>query len=314
MRSPVLMAFCRMRVRVAALVGAVLVAGVLAGCATTSAPAPPGGSADGIASGAASSAAGAARYAYVVLGEEGKAIARVITPATDCPAIVIDGNSVAMEERARPTTLPLRPTISPPSESKPSAFPVLVCEREIPAGTARASIDEVSLPLPKAHPRHVVVLGDTGCRMKSTDGLFQACNDPALWPFAAVADAAAAVAPDLVIHVGDYHYRETACPAGNSGCAGSPWGYGWDAWEADFFAPANSLLAAAPWIVVRGNHESCDRARLRGAATATTRPMIRSAITASRTRCRWARTPLRTRSSSCSTLHSSASAGWRRRT
>lgn len=249
-----------MRVPVAALVGAVLVAGALAGCATTSTPVPPGKSADGIASGAASSAARGARYAYVVLGEEGKAIARVVTPATGCPAIVIDGNSVAMEERARPTTVPLRPTISPPSESKPSAFPVLVCEREIPAGTVRASIDEVQLPLPKAHPRRVVVLGDTGCRMKSTDRLFQACNDPALWPFAAVADAAAAVAPDLVIHVGDYHYRETACPAGNSGCAGSPWGYGWDAWEADFFAPANNLLGAAPWIVVRGNHESCDRA------------------------------------------------------
>ena len=66
--------------------------------------------------------------------------------------------------------------------------------------------------------------------------------------------------PDLVIHVGDYHYRENACPAGNAGCAGSPWGYGWDAWEADVFAPARRLFAAAPWIVVRGNHESCNRA------------------------------------------------------
>jgi hypothetical protein len=62
-----------------------------------------------------------------------------------------------------------------------------------------------------------------------------------------------------VIHVGDFHYRENACPQGNAGCAGSPWGYGWDAWEADFFAPAAALLAAAPWIVVRGNHESCAR-------------------------------------------------------
>jgi hypothetical protein len=44
------------------------------------------------------------------------------------------------------------------------------------------------------------------------------------------------------------------------GCAGSPWGYGWDAWEADVFAPAEPLLRAAPWIVVRGNHESCNRA------------------------------------------------------
>jgi hypothetical protein len=66
--------------------------------------------------------------------------------------------------------------------------------------------------------------------------------------------------PDLVIHVGDYHYREAPCPFFNVGCAGSPYGYGWDAWRADFFVPAKNLLAVAPWIVVRGNHESCARA------------------------------------------------------
>ena len=70
----------------------------------------------------------------------------------------------------------------------------------------------------------------------------------------------AASRPDLVIHVGDYHYREDACPAGHAGCAGSPWGYGWDAWNADFFQPAAPLLAAAPWVMVRGNHEDCSRA------------------------------------------------------
>jgi hypothetical protein len=62
-----------------------------------------------------------------------------------------------------------------------------------------------------------------------------------------------------VIHVGDYHYREDPCPADRPGCAGSPFGYGWDAWNADFFAPARVLLAAAPWVVARGNHETCVR-------------------------------------------------------
>src|SRR6185437_1484692 len=42
-----------------------------------------------------------------------------------------------------------------------------------------------------------------------------------------------------------------------AGCAGSPWGFGWDTWQADFFGPAKPLLAAAPWIVNRGNHEQC---------------------------------------------------------
>ena len=75
------------------------------------------------------------------------------------------------------------------------------------------------------------------------------------------AEASLATArPDLVIHVGDYHYREDACPAGHAGCAGSPFGYGFDAWNADFFGPAAPLLAAAPWVMVRGNHEDCSRA------------------------------------------------------
>ena len=49
-------------------------------------------------------------------------------------------------------------------------------------------------------------------------------------------------------------------PAHASRLRGSPWGYGFDVWQADFFQPARRLLASAPWIVVRGNHESCNRA------------------------------------------------------
>ena len=204
--------------------------------------------------------ASATQYAFVVLGAEGRAVARVITAAAACPAIDIDGVAQPMDVRARPATLAQRPTRSEASESKPSAFSVLVCEKSIAAGVTRAMVDGRALPLPKANPLRIVVFGDTGCRIKASDRAFQACNDVRLWPFATVSDAAADTAPDLVIHVGDYHYRENACPAGNTGCAASPWGYGWDAWEADLFAPAKKLMAAAPWIVVRGNHESCARA------------------------------------------------------
>ena len=80
-------------------------------------------------------------------------------------------------------------------------------------------------------------------------------------PFAALATAAAALKPDLVIHLGDYLYRETPCPASFAGCAGSPYGDNWAAWNADFFVPGAPLLAAAPWIVIRGNHEDCARAK-----------------------------------------------------
>jgi hypothetical protein len=198
------------------------------------------------------------RAAFVVLGEGGSSIARVITTDPACPSVDVDGKRLATTIRAVPETMPLRPTKSATAEAKPSAFPVLVCERPLPAGAARASVGGHTLPLLRHDAQRIVVVGDTGCVVQNAE--VQACNDAAAWPFARLAAAAAAKKPDLVIHVGDYHYRESACPDGNRQCIGSPWGYGWDAWAADFFAPARDLLAAAPWVFVRGNHESCNRA------------------------------------------------------
>ena len=199
-------------------------------------------------------------YRYVVLGPEGAAMARVITARAQCPALDVDGASVAMTVRMPAETIPVRPSRPDLPPPKPSVFPVTTCEAPIPPGASRASVDGESLPLPKSAPSRVVILGDTGCRIVSNFGVFQACDDPIAWPFERVANAAAAKQPDLVIHVGDYHYREGPCDLTHPGCFGSPWGYGFDAWRADFFHPARRLLAAAPWIVVRGNHESCNRA------------------------------------------------------
>ena len=200
------------------------------------------------------------KAAFVVLGDGGRRIARVITADVLCPSATVDGAARDMQLRAGPQILPLRPTRSDPADSKPSVFPLLVCEMTLPAAASRASVGGHTLAVPTRDPKRIVIIGDTGCRIKRSERAFQACNDPVSWPFAQIAAAAAAMKPDLVIHVGDYHYRENACPAGNAGCAGSPWGYGWDAWDADFFTPAQPLLAAAPWVVVRGNHESCNRA------------------------------------------------------
>jgi hypothetical protein len=198
--------------------------------------------------------------AYVVLGENGTAIARAVTADAQCPIIIIDGINVRMDLRAAPATEPLRPTRSASADSKPSDFPVRTCEKAIPADTVHATIGELSLPLPKKEVDRIVVIGDTGCRLKKSDNAYQACNDPDRYPFAKVAAAAANWKPDLVVHVGDYEYRENKCPDNNPGCAGSPWGYGWDTWQADFFKPGAALLQAAPWAMVRGNHESCSRA------------------------------------------------------
>ena len=192
--------------------------------------------------------------AFVVIGEDGAATARLITAAPTCPPLVVDNRAMPMRVRVPKSAIPARPgqPHTPPSSA------MLACEAPIAAGAVTASVAGLPLPVPKAAPARIVVIGDTGCRLKGKE--FQDCNDVQAFPFARVAASAAAFQPDLVIHVGDYHYREDPCPPGRAGCAGSPYGYGYDAWAADFFTPAKKLLAAAPWVLARGNHENCSRA------------------------------------------------------
>jgi len=132
------------------------------------------------------------------------------------------------------------------------------CEFTLPGGAKSARVNAQVLPVPQPNPSRIVVIGDTGCRIKG-DRL-QACNEADKWPFARVADAAAAQRPSLLIHVGDYLYREDPCPASAAAqCGGTPSGDNWAAWDVDFFKPAAKLLAAVPWVFSRGNHENCQR-------------------------------------------------------
>lgn len=197
--------------------------------------------------------------AYTVQGADGRASARVLTRANACPAIEIDGRAQAMRLRVAAGTVPTRAG-GAQADAKPAAFDVTTCEAALPAGVRRASVGGHALAVPAATVNRIVVIGDTGCRLKASEGQFQSCAEGGSWPFADVARSAAAQRPDLVVHVGDYNYRESPCPADAAGCAGSPWGYGSDTWLADLMRPARPLLAAAPWVVVRGNHESCSRA------------------------------------------------------
>jgi hypothetical protein len=196
----------------------------------------------------------------VVLGPQGPLARVIVADATRCPQISVDGSEQTMNVRALPD----------------AAFPVLVCEFPLAPNikSARiAGIGSVELPVLRPALTSIAVFGDTGCRLKAAKqpaaaadpddedhGRFQDCNIPARWPFAQLAASVAAAKPDLVIHVGDYLYRESACPPRDAGCARSPHGDDWPAWKADFFAPGAPALRAAPWIVVRGNHEICSRA------------------------------------------------------
>ncbi|MFL5304234.1 MAG: metallophosphoesterase [Polyangia bacterium] len=205
--------------------------------------------------------------AWVEIGPNNQAIARLLTPYNTCPSINVDGVTSPMNVRAVAGTMPLRPTSTDATlaqamtsgNSKPSVFTNTSCELLLSAGAASATVAGIKLPLPKPIVNRVAIIGDTGCRI-SIGNVYQACSDPTQWPFPVIAQAAAAMQPDLVLHVGDYHYRDNPCPPGNTACAGTPWGYGSDVWDADLFTPAAPLLKAAPWVMVRGNHETCNRA------------------------------------------------------
>ena len=180
------------------------------------------------------------RFHWVQYGPDGLQ-ARVITDEASCPVARLDGVSTSMTLRAAPS----------------GSFPISVCSKDLPAAARSLTISDVPAPTAVSQLNRIAVIGDTGCRIEGS--YVQPCNDPQQWPFPLIAEVVAHMKPDLVIHVGDYYYRETPCPASNQGCAGSPHGDTWAVWRTDFFAPADTLLKVAPWVFVRGNHEVCDR-------------------------------------------------------
>jgi hypothetical protein len=179
---------------------------------------------------------------WVELAANGELSVRaVVAPGTACPSVSADGVTLVASRRGAPDI----------------NFPIEICETRAPTAATRLMVGGVPVPILPATARRIVVIGDTGCRLEGK--AIQDCGNPTVWPFAPIAARAAAKRPDLVIHLGDYYYRVSACPVGRAGCAGSPHGDNWPSWKADFFDPAAPLLGAAPWVMVRGNHELCKR-------------------------------------------------------
>ncbi|MDH4468889.1 MAG: metallophosphoesterase [Bacteriovoracaceae bacterium] len=111
--------------------------------------------------------------------------------------------------------------------------------------------------------RKIVLVGDTGCRLKeSKSGYeYQNCQNLQDWPFLLVATEIAKEKSDLIVHLGDYQYREQ-CSQNSELCKNvkDSVGYHWKSWEEDFFKPVALSSIKAPWLFVRGNHEDCGRA------------------------------------------------------
>lgn len=193
-------------------------------------------------------------YRWTELGPHSMVLARAIVRSSDvCPQMQLTTSSST-----------LHPSMQRRFTDTPQGFEaVTVCEYPISANATAAamltSTDTLSLALPVSSPQRVVVVGDTGCRIKGR-GAIQNCTTE--WKFPDIANAIKGNNPDLIIHVGDYHYRErtgTTTPP-TTECASTKVGYCWAAWNADFFEPAKDLLPEAPWIFARGNHEDCTRA------------------------------------------------------
>lgn len=173
------------------------------------------------------------------LGEELQSF-RVVVEGPLCPLITVDATPRQMQQRAGPT----------------STFDNSVCTYESDRLVHAAALGERIFPLTPRDAQNILLIGDTGCRLKHGIPI-QHCENAEDWPFAQIATALAGVEADLAIHLGDYHYREMECP--DPALCGSVYGDNWPSWEADFFRPAQVMLSAHPFVFLRGNHEKCTR-------------------------------------------------------
>ena len=179
-------------------------------------------------------------HQWVQLGPGSEIVVRTISRSSECPSLKVDGQFIVMRRRA----------------GAEDGFPGQVCEQRLNHPVGELVLDGAALPTLKQTIRRIAVIGDTGCRIRGSRA--QACNDPDAWPLDTIMAEIAARKPDLVIHVGDYHYRSSPCPPGVD-CAGSPYGDNFETWVADWLGPAQKLMAQVPFVFVRGNHENCGR-------------------------------------------------------
>ena len=174
--------------------------------------------------------------AWTQLGGSNLQVARVVVSSGGCPTL-----------RLRSTAGPSLVVMKPRAVPDPPAFTDTVCQADIPAGTTEASVPGHQLPVASKELRRIALVGDTGCASKKG----QNCNDPNPskkgWPFAKVASSIAAERPDLIIHLGDILYRHLNSDC-QEGCSAGI--------DDDFFTPAAPMFAAAPLVMVRGNHEA----------------------------------------------------------
>ncbi len=188
-------------------------------------------------------------------------VTRAVVPAgASCPSLRVVRER---DGRVREVAMAVRPT---PDRTAPAFAAITVCSAAMPDGSRAASVAGVQVParLP-ARVDRLALLGDSGCRIASWQ--VQDCASPDGWPLARIAQAVAQEHPDAVLFNGDFFYREAPCPdsalercgSSPSPVAGMPFTDSAYGWMADVLMPMAPMLAAAPLVVTRGNHEACYR-------------------------------------------------------
>jgi hypothetical protein len=201
-------------------------------------------------------------YVWVQYADTGGRLVRVVLDAgKSCPSGIAGAKPFSTTQRVAPWI----------KQNGDPMFKQTVCSAKIDASsTATLGIDGTAYPLPPVPKvaEKIIVLGDTGCRIKGTwNQDCNAANDNSPtqgWPLATVMNKVAAQQADAILYMGDYHYREAPC-SNQAYCGGSPWsdnaeGQHWKSWRDDWFNPARAAFLTAPWVMVRGNHENCSRA------------------------------------------------------
>jgi hypothetical protein len=97
---------------------------------------------------------------WVELASDGGLDVRSITaPGMACPKVAADGSTLTSSRRGDPD----------------HDFPVQVCNAHASASTRGITVDGLPVPVVPVDIKRIVVIGDTGCRLKGT--FTQDCNE-----------------------------------------------------------------------------------------------------------------------------------------
>lgn len=140
-------------------------------------------------------------------------------------------------------------------------LPFFLCQSLVPATSGPLVLQGKPVATLRKTVDVYGVVGDTGCRQKSGHPP-QNCSNVTDWPAKAVADSLGATVAEhsIVIHVGDFIYREGPCQYPDPlYCADWALGHNWPALKQDFFEPFAGILDRYVWLFLRGDHEVCTR-------------------------------------------------------